>query len=463
MGVEVLDEVVLEELRSIVGEDWVVVGGDEVDGYLYDETLTAVRPRASRDVIVVKPGSAEEVSEILVLANRYEVPVFPRGGGTGLVGGCVPTVGGIVVCLERMNGVTVDEENLMAEAEAGATLADLIRAAEKAGLFFPLHPGDEGAQIGGLIACNAGGVRAVKTGVMRNYVKGVEVVLPTGEKMILGGKILKDNVGYDLMQLIIGSEGTLGIITKAWIRLSPKPSAFATIIIPFDGRRKALATAPRILQEGVLPLAMEYVERRLVDKAARELNMVWPCRSGEYQLMVILAESSEEALLAECEKILSLCEEDGALEPLLAESRREQEEILRIRSELYPVLKRDMVDTLDVTVPPSMMAQLIEEIEGIGRRHGIEIPVIGHAGDGNLHVVILEKDGWSMKDYERVEDEIYEKTVELGGVITGEHGIGYVKKRFLAKYVDPRILKLMKSLKSIFDPKNILNPDKIFP
>ncbi|RLG03223.1 MAG: FAD-binding oxidoreductase, partial [Thaumarchaeota archaeon] len=148
-GVEVLDEAVLEELRSIVGEGWVVVGGDEVDGYLYDETLTSVRPRASRDVVVVKPGSAEEVSEILVLANRYGVPVFPRGGGTGLVGGCVPTVGGIVVCLERMDRITVDEENLMAEAEAGATLRDLIEAAEKAGLFFPLHPGDEGAQIGG--------------------------------------------------------------------------------------------------------------------------------------------------------------------------------------------------------------------------------------------------------------------------------------------------------------------------
>ncbi len=455
------DELV-NELRRIVGGDWVLVGEGAV-GYLYDETPDHVRPEASRNIIVVKPSCAEEVSKILALANERKIPIFPRGGGTGLVSGCTPTIDGVILSLERMNRVTVDEENLIAEAEAGATLADLMRAAEDAGLFFPLHPGDEGAQIGGLIACNAGGVRAIRTGVMRSYVKGIEVVLPTGMILTLGGKLMKNNAGYDLMQLIIGSEGTLGIITKAWIKLSPRLKASATVIVAFEERRKAFAFVPKIFQAGILPLAIEYVEKKLVDKAAKELNMVWPCGGGEYQLMIILAEQSEEALIAECERLLSLCEETGASEPILAESRKEQDAILKIRSELYPVLKKDMIDTLDVTVPPARMADLIEEIERIAQKYGTRLPIIGHAGDGNLHVQIVKERGWSMKDYERVKDEVYEKTIQLGGVITGEHGIGYVKRHEFARYVDPKALELMKAIKRVFDPNNILNPDKIFP
>jgi len=196
-----MEKEVLRELESIVGSEWVVSAREAVEGYLYDETPPPLRPKASENVVVVKPGNAEEVSKILILANKRRIPIFPRGGGTGLAGACIPTMSGIVLSLERMNSITVDSENLMAEAEAGATLKDLIEAADKAGLSFPLHPGDEGAQIGGLIACNAGGARAVKTGIMRNCVKGLEVVLPTGEILRLGGKIIKNNVGYDLMHL----------------------------------------------------------------------------------------------------------------------------------------------------------------------------------------------------------------------------------------------------------------------
>jgi len=264
---------VVERLREIVGDDWVITERRSIEGYLYDETPPYIRPRACEDVVVVKPGSAEEVSRILRLANERRIPVFPRGGGTGLVGACIPTISGIVISLERMNEINVDVENLIAEAGAGATLRDLIDAAERAGLSFPLHPGDEGAQIGGLIACNAGGARAVRTGVMRSCVRGMEVVLPTGEILTLGGKILKNNAGYDLMQLIIGSEGTLGIITKAWIRLQPREIASATIIVPFESREGALAMVPKIFQEGLLPLAIEYVERRLVEQVAEKLGL----------------------------------------------------------------------------------------------------------------------------------------------------------------------------------------------
>ncbi len=456
-----MDAALIKRLTEVIGKDWVLVD-ESVSSYLYDETPSPVRPVASGDVVVVKPGSALEVSKILLLANEFRVPVFPRGGGTGLVGGCIPTRSGIVVSLERMNRINVDRDNLFAEAEAGATLRDLISAAESAGLFFPPHPGDESAQIGGLIACNAGGVRAVKTGVMRNYVRGLEVVLPTGEIIMLGGKLLKNNAGYDLMQLIIGSEGTLGIITKAWIRLAPRPAASATIIIPFDNRRRAFELVPRVFQAGIIPLAIEYFEKSVMDLAAAEIGEKWPCNDGEYQLMVILAEQSEGALLKTCEVLLGLCEGAGSREPMFAESRREQDLILRIRSELYPVLKKTMYDTLDVTLPPASMAGFLDELDKIAGKYGVELPAMGHAGDGNLHVWINIREGWRPEDYEKIKEEVYDKVIELGGVITGEHGIGYVKRRDLQKYADPKVLELMRAIKRIFDPNNILNPDKIF-
>jgi len=457
-----LNSEVIDGLRAIVGEDWVIAEVEKILGYLLDETPESIRPEAVRDVVVVKPRSAGEVSKILKLANEFGIPVFPRGGGTGLVGGCIPTLSGIVLSLERMKNLVVDRDNLIAEAEAGVTLAELIEAAEKAGLFFPLHPGDEGAQIGGLIACNAGGVRAIKTGVMRNYVKGIEVVLPTGEIMTLGGKILKNNAGYDLMHLIIGSEGTLGVITKAWIKLEPKPRASATIIIPFDDRRKALKAVPEMFREGIIPIAVEYIERRLADRAAEELGMTWPCREGEYHLMVILTESSEDELFSKCEKLLKLCERIGALEPILAERREDQERILRIRSGLHLAVEKGLVDILDVTVPPARMVELIEAVEELARRRGTDLPVFGHAGDGNLHIHLMEQEGWGEEDYEELRNEIYRKAIELGGTITGEHGIGYTRRKSFEKFIDKKALELMRRIKKIFDPNNILNPDKIF-
>ena len=457
-----MKEELVKELALIVGEDWITLEEERILGYLYDQTPDPMKPEPSKDVIVVKPKNAEEVSKILLVANKCRVPVFPRGGGTGLAAACMPTMSGIILSLERMNKISIDKDNLMAEAEAGATLGDLIKAADEAGLFFPLHPGDEGAHIGGLIACNAGGVRAVRTGVMRNYVKGIEVVLPTGEMLSLGGKLVKNNAGYDLMQLIIGSEGTLGIITKAWIRLQPRPQASATIIIPFEDKRKALEFVPKIFQMGVFPLAIEYMEKELVDQTAEILGMSWPCKEGKYHLMLILAETSEEALLTECEKLMDLCEKVGVLEPIIAERREEQAKILKIRSEIYSALKNELIDILDTTVPPSKMVDLIESVNKLAKKYETYIPAFGHAGDGNLHLHIMRKEGWGRDDYDRLRDEIYEKTIQLGGTITGEHGIGYVRRECFKKFVDRKALELMKEIKRIFDPNNILNPDKIF-
>jgi len=454
---------VIEKLKAIVGDDWVITERQSIEGYLYDETPPPLRPKACEDVVVVKPRNAEEVSNILTLANEHRIPVFPRGGGTGLVGACVPTISGIVISLERINEIKVDAENLIAEVGAGATLRDLMDAAEKAGLSFPLHPGDEGAQIGGLIACNAGGARAIKTGIMRNCVKGIEVVIPTGEILTLGGKILKNNAGYDLMHLIIGSEGTLGIITKAWIRLQPREMASATIIIAFESRENALALVPKIFQEGLVPLAIEYVERNLVEQVAEKLGLKWPCTSAEYQLMIILSESSEETLLSGLEKLLELCEKAGAKEPVVAQTRKEQEEVLKIRSEIYSTLKPNMVDILDTTVPPARLVELIRTVNELEAKYGVYIPTYGHAGDGNLHLHLMVWDGWTEEKYDELRSLIYQKAIELGGTITGEHGVGYLRRNYLTKYLGEKAVELMKEIKKAFDPNNILNPDKVLP
>ncbi|MCW4020415.1 MAG: FAD-binding oxidoreductase, partial [Candidatus Bathyarchaeota archaeon] len=261
----------LRRLESIVGKNWVTAETEFIESYLNDETPEPLRPPAASNLILVKPPSTKEVAEVLKLANNERIPVFPVGGRTGLVGGSVPTEPGIVLSLERMNKIKIDRENLMTVAEAGATLDDLIKAAEDADLFFPLHPGDEGAQIGGLIATNAGGVRAVKYGVMRNYVKGIEAVLPTGEVLSLGGRLLKNNTGYDLMHLIIGSEGTLCVVTKAVIKIYPKSMFTVTLVVPFDGRSDAIDSVPKILRSGVTPLAIEYVELNEVNESANHL------------------------------------------------------------------------------------------------------------------------------------------------------------------------------------------------
>jgi len=223
-----------------------------------------------------------------------------------------------------------------------------------------------------------------------------------------------------------------------------------------------LEFVPKIFQRGVFPLAIEYMEKEMVDQTAEILGMSWPCKEGKYHLMLILAETSEEALLTECEKLMDLCEKVGVLEPIIAERREEQAKILKIRSEIYSALKNELIDILDTTVPPSKMVDLIESVNKLAKKYETYIPAFGHAGDGNLHLHIMRKEGWDRDDYDRLRDEIYKKTIQLGGTITGEHGIGYVRRECFKKFVDRKALELMKEIKRIFDPNNILNPDKIF-
>ena len=454
---------ILDRLVGIVGKDWVITDREFMGTYLKDETPEPMQPSPASNLILVKPSSTKEVSEVLRIANKESVPVFPVGGRTGLVGGSVPTEPGIILSLERLNQIEIDRENLMAVAEAGATLGDLMKASVDAGLFFPLHPGDEGAQIGGLIATNAGGVRAVKYGVMRNYVKGLEVVLPTGEVLNLGGKLIKNNTGYDLMQLIIGSEGTLGVITKAVIKLYAESRFMATLVVPFEARFDAIRSVQNILHSGVIPLAVEYVEIDEANAAAKHLDEEWPVQTGKAQLLIILTGTTEDDLLSACEKISRVSEESSACEIMLAETKEEQERILRIRSNIYTTLKPHMIDILDVTVPPSRLGELLNAVDETARRHRVRLPVYGHAGDGNLHVHVMKEEDKEPDYVEKVKREIYDAGISLGGVITGEHGIGKIRTKEAALVLSAEELKLARGIKRLFDPNNILNPGKVLP
>ncbi|MGB9894675.1 MAG: FAD-binding oxidoreductase [Thermoproteota archaeon] len=447
---------VIRELEEIVGRDFVITKKEQMESYLFDETSMPVRPKPSLSCIVVKPENSEQISRILKLANQKRIPVYPRGGGTGLVGGAVPTKDGIIVSLERMKHIEIDKDNLIAVAEAGVTLGELLKAVEESGLSFPPHPGDEGAQVGGLVACNAGGARAVKHGVMRNFVKGIEVVLPTGEILNLGGKLLKDNMGYNLMHLIIGSEGTLGIITKAAIRLCPRAEYTLTLVLPFNSRHEALSAVPVILTKGISPLALEYVERELMEKSAAHLGEKWDIK-GKVFLIAILSGTQSE-VYSEAEKIDQICSERGSLEVYVAERQDEQKAILKIRSNIYTALKEESGDIFDTTVPPSNIGKLADEIDKIAEKYSAYIPVYGHAADGNLHAHVMKKD---MDRYERIKSEIYEATVNLGGVITGEHGIGKIRVKELYKFTPRKSIELMKGIKRLFDPNNILNPGNV--
>ncbi len=448
----------VDKLQEIVGQDWVITNREQMERYLADETADAVRPKPADNVILVKPKSAEEIAAILKMANREKIPVFVRGGGTGICGGAIPIADGILVSMERLDRIDeVDRDNLMVVAEAGVPFGNMLKAVEGAGLFFPPHPGDEGAHVGGLVACNAGGTRAVKYGVIRNFVRGLEVVLPTGEIITTGGKLLKNNQGFDLMHLFINSGGALGVITKVIFRLCPKLNSSGTLVVSYDSRHKAIGTVPQILQSGIIPMAIEYVERDVIELSARRLSMTWPATKGQAYLIVILTGDSEDELYSQGERVSDICERNSAVDILIAERREEQANILKIRSEIYGSLKPRVADVLDITVPPASIGAMMDRIDEIAKRYDVKIPTYGHAADGNLHphlMVDLVKKG-ILREVKRA---IYQEAVKLGGVITGEHGLGVIRLADLDLCPDGKTWELMRGIKRVFDPNNILSP-----
>jgi glycolate oxidase len=447
-----------EKLQEIVGRDWVVTKREQMESYLADETSNFVRPKPADNVVLVKPANAEEISAIMKMANEEKIPVFIRGGGTGICGGAVPISDGILLSMERLDRIVeVDKDNLMVTVEAGLPYGNMLEAVEAEGLFFPPHPGAEGAHVGGLVACNAGGARAVKYGVIRNFVRGLEVVLPTGEIVSTGGKLMKNNQGLDLMHLLINSNGALGVITKVIFRLCPKFNSSGTLVISYDSRHQAIDTVPKILQSGITPLAIEYVERYVIESSARELGMTWPATKGQAYLIVILDGDSEDEVYSQGERVSDICERNGAVDILIAERREEQANILKIRSEVYFSLKPNVADVLDITVPPASIGVMMDRIDDIARQFDITIPTYGHAADGNLHPHLMKKlvEKGILRDVKRA---VYREAIELGGVITGEHGLGIIRLADLDLYPDGKTWELMRGIKQVFDPNNILSP-----
>jgi glycolate oxidase len=299
----------------------------------------------------------------------------------------------------------------------------------------------------------------VKYGVIRSYVKGIDAILATGELLRFGGKLLKNNTGYDLMHLIIGSEGTLAVITRVILRLFPQLGASATMVIPYDNRHDAINTVPKILQSGVIPLAIEYMDRGPIEISAKHLNMEWPCKTGAAYLMIIVEGESEEEVYSDCEKIAGICERYRGLEAIVGKTRKEQERVLKIRSNIYLALKDKTADLLDAAVPPANMGTFMDAIDKIAARFGTSIPMHGHAGDGNLHPYLMkdlaEKGGENLKEVKR---EIYREAVKLDGVMTAEHGLGRIRLPDLDIFLGQKEMELMGGIKKVFDPKGILNP-----
>ncbi|MCK5213506.1 MAG: FAD-binding oxidoreductase, partial [Dehalococcoidia bacterium] len=367
-----------EDLVKIVGSDWVVTGKEQTESYKVDATPPAMMPKAAENIIVVKPTTAEEISSIMKLANREKTPVYVRGGGTGMAGAAIPTLDGVVLSMERFDKIEeIDTNSLMAVAEAGVTLGQLLEAADAQNMSFPPHPGDEGAQLGGLVVCNAGGARAVKFGVMRNYVKGLEVVLPTGEIVTMGGKLLKNNSGLPLLHLMVDSEGILGIVTKVTLRLYPRFPGTATMVVSFADRTEAVNSVPAILQAGIIPLAIEFMDKEIAGLTANYLGMKWPAQKGTAYLIVIITGANEDEVFSQAEKVVEVCQNHNAIDTLIAERREEQSDILKIRSEVQSAVAPN-ADSLDTAVPPGDIAMFMNEVDKIAEKYGVKIPVVGH-------------------------------------------------------------------------------------
>ena len=437
--------------------------------YSHDEFVMGAK--AVIPELVVKPHNTRQVSGVLKLANSMRFPVIPRGGATGLCGGCVPVPGGVVLSLERMKGVAVDRDNIMAEAEAGVPLVRLYEEVEKGSLFFPPHPGDESAQLGGVVATNAGGSRALKYGVVRDFVRGLEVVLPTGKIINVGGKTLKNSAGYSLLNLFIGSEGTLGVITKVILRLLPPPGALSTLVVPFESSEDAIGAVPELIRSGIIPMAVEFLEREIVPIAETSLQKKWPVQEGQAYLMLIIDGANSEELDRLTEGIGEVCLRMKAIDVYIAQTKEKQAELLDFRSKLYEVLKPYLYEILDITVPLSAITSYLRVVQEISHRFNVWLPTYGHAGDGNLHTHIMKGrpqgntiegvDGLE-KFFPAIEERLHHEGLAHGGTISGEHGIGIVKKAYLEKAFSAEYIGLLKGIKNIFDPNNIMNPGKIF-
>ncbi len=439
---------------------------DEVSLLAYG---TDALKRGHRADAVVAPADVHEVAGVVRLCAAVGVPFVPRGAGTGYTGGAVPLHGGVVISLERMNRILeIDELNLIAVVEPGVVTGELQEAVEKVGLFYPPDPASLGqSAIGGNVAECAGGPRAFKYGTTRRYVLGLQAVLPTGEIIDTGGKVVKNVVGYDLTQLLVGSEGTLAIITRITLRLIPKPPAQLTVRASFSHVEAAVAAVSEVIRNRVVPAALELIDGESLEAVAKYLQVRSLAPEGTGAVLLLEVDGTPEAVREEAARVEEACRTAGATEILRASDEAERQELWRVRRELSSSLR--MVTTLkfnhDVVVPKGRIPELFALVQRIRETHALRIPLFGHAGDGNIHVNIMVSPG-DAAEIQRAHDaekELFEGVVALEGSISGEHGIGLSKARFIGIELSPEVIALMKRVKSAFDPHDLLNPGKIFP
>ena len=465
----VTDEVVAE-LRQIVGEKYVIYeDADALEPFSHDEIPD---PRYSRmPDAVVRPVSADEIQAIVKLANRLNIPVTPRGAGSGLSGGAVPACGGIVLSIDRMNRILeIDRDNMVIVVEPGVVTGEINERTAEFGLFYAGYPMSlETCYIGGNVAENAGGAKAVKYGVTGRYVLGLDVVTPTGELIELGGKLVKDVTGYNLLQLMLGSEGTLGIFTKIVLKLLPAPSATVDLLCLFATAEAAVATVPKLMTEsGIIPTAIEFMDRASVAEACGYLNETLPYEDAGAMLLITIDGPDDQQVERDYEAVGELCLTGGATEVYVADNRTTHDRIWKVRHNIGEAftLYSDYQANEDVVVPMAAVAMLVAGTQQIADRYGVMMPTFGHAGDGNLHTRITPASDWSEEKWRatlpKVQRDLYELTASLGGRLSGEHGIGHKRKKDLPMFLSPATIEVMKSIKRAMDPNNILNPGKIF-
>jgi glycolate oxidase len=464
-------EAIVSQLQNICGAAHVEFENEKaLQRYSRDQVPADNQARLPE--VVVKPKSAEEVAAVLQLANRENIPVTPRAAGSGLSGGAVPIFGGILLSIERMDRILeIDTANLMAVVQPGVVTNRLDAALAERGLFFAGYPmSEEFCFIGGNVAENAGGGRAIKYGVTGRYIHGLEVVTPTGDIVHLGGKRIKDVTGYDLVHLMVGSEGTLGIFTKITVKLLPRPTHRTATLALFPDVASAISAIPDVMTSGrLIPTAIEYMDRFSFTSAAKDLKKDFPYEQLGAALLFEVDGNSADGVAAEAATIAEICEKRGAVARYVARQEKGIEAFWNIRKQIPWVLKRysPQQSVEDIVVPIAEIPTIVSLLQEIAKKHDTLIPVFGHAGDGNLHATPMKNPQHSQAHWEamlpELKAELYRATAQLGGTISGEHGIGHKRRDFMKLVMSEAELELLRRIKTALDPKNILNPGKIIP